>query len=45
MSPNNDPVLPIDHRDCFMGANKLCQGDLREYGFIVDSHFLTKNFA
>ena len=27
-----------------VGANKLCHGDLREYGFIVDSHFLTNKF-
>lgn len=44
MSPNNDPVMPIDHRDCFAGANKFCHGELSEYGFIVDSHFLINKF-
>ncbi|MCK6157293.1 EAL domain-containing protein [Moraxella osloensis] len=45
MSSNNDPVMPIDHRDCFMGANKLCHDQLSEYGFIVDSHFFDKKIS
>ncbi len=39
MSSNTDRVMPIDHRDCFAGANKFCHDELSEYGFIVDSHF------
>ena len=38
MPPNNDPVMPIDHHDCFTNANKFCHDALREYGFIVDNH-------
>ena len=45
MSPNNDPVMPIDHRDCFAGANKFCHGELSEYGFIVDSHFFDQQIS
>lgn len=45
MSPNNDPVMPIDHRDCFAGANKFCHDALREYGFIVDSHFFDQQIS
>ena len=45
MSPNNDPVMPIDPRDCFTGANKFCHDELSEYGFIVDSHFFDQQIS
>ncbi|QCR86364.1 EAL domain-containing protein [Moraxella osloensis] len=45
MPPNKKSVMPIDHRDCFAGANKLCHDALREYGFIVDSHFFDKQIS
>lgn len=45
MPPNNKSVMPKHPRDCCVGANKLCHGDLREYGFIVDSHFFDKQIS
>lgn len=45
MPPNNKSVMPIDHRDCFAGANKLCHDALREYGFIVDNHFFEQQIS
>lgn len=45
MPPNNKSVMPIDPRDCCVGANKLCHGELSEYGFIVDSHFFDKQIS
>ena len=45
MPPNNKSVMPIDPRDCCVGANKLCHSDLREYGFIVDSHFFEQQIS
>ena len=45
MSPNNDPVMPIDPRDRFTGANKFRHDELSEYGFIVDSHFFDQQIS
>ena len=45
MPPNNKSVMPKHPRDCCVGANKLCHGDLREYGFIVDSHFFDQQIS
>lgn len=45
MSSNNDPVMPIDHHDCFTSANKFCHDQLSQYGFIVDSHFFDKQIS
>ena len=45
MSSNNKSVMPIDHHDCFTGANKFCHDELSEYGFIVDSHFFDKKIS
>ena len=45
MSSNTDRVMPIDHRDCFAGANKFCHDELSEYWFIVDSHFFDQQIS